>query len=67
LAEYNGNLEAFGRDFRSFFEKQPAENKVWAVVLSSAIYEYFIRYLAAAGGVDPSKEFRIIIVPASRW
>jgi nitrate/nitrite transport system substrate-binding protein len=63
LREYNGNLEAFGRDFRRFFAKQPPERKVWAVVLSSAIYEYFIRYLAAAGGVDPLKEFRIIIVP----
>lgn len=61
--DYNGDLEAFGRDFRNFFEKQPAENKVWAVVLSSAIYEYFVRYLSAAAGVDPLKEFRIIIVP----
>ena len=63
LREYNGNLEAFGQDFRRFFDKQPPERKVWAVVLSSAIYEYFIRYLSAAAGVDPLKEFRIIIVP----
>jgi nitrate/nitrite transport system substrate-binding protein len=56
-------LEEFGRDFRGFFEKQPAENKVWAVVLSSAIYEYFVRYVSAAAGVDPFKEFRVIIVP----
>jgi nitrate/nitrite transport system substrate-binding protein len=59
----DGALEAFGRDFRNYFEKQPAENKVWAVVLSSAIYEYFIRYISAAAGVDPFKEFRVIIVP----
>jgi nitrate/nitrite transport system substrate-binding protein len=61
--EYNGNLEEFGRQFRNFFESQPPEQRVWAVVLSSAIYEYFIRYLAAAAGVEPDKEFRIIIVP----
>jgi nitrate/nitrite transport system substrate-binding protein len=59
----DGALQAFGRDFRSYFEKQPAENKVWAVVLSSSIYEYFIRYISAAAGVDPFKEFRVIIVP----
>jgi nitrate/nitrite transport system substrate-binding protein len=56
-------LEEFGRDFRRYFDKQPPEGKVWAVVLSSAIYEYFIRYLSAAAGVDPFKEFRVIIVP----
>jgi nitrate/nitrite transport system substrate-binding protein len=61
--EYNGNLEAFGKDFRKFFDAQPTEKKVWAVVLSSSIYEYFIRYLSAAAGVDPLKEFRVIIVP----
>ena len=61
--EYNGNLEEFGKQFRAFFDSQPVENKVWAVVLSSAIYEYFVRYISAAAGVDPSKEFRVIIVP----
>jgi len=39
---YNGNLEAFGRDFRNYFDNLPAEQRVWAVVLSSAIYEYFV-------------------------
>lgn len=61
--EYNGNLEEFGRQFRAFFDRQTPENRVWAVVLSSAIYEYFIRYIAAAAGVEPDQEFRIIIVP----
>ena len=61
--EYNGDLEAFGRDLRNYFDKLPAEQRVWAVVLSSAIYEYFVRYLSAAAGVDPLKEFRIIIIP----
>lgn len=59
----DGALEAFGRDFRGYFDKQPPEKKVWAVVLSSAIYEYFVCYLSAAAGVDPLKEFRIIITP----
>jgi len=61
--EYNGNLEEFGRDFRNYFDNLASEKRVWAVVLSSAIYEYFIRYLSAAAGVDPTKEFRIIIIP----
>jgi nitrate/nitrite transport system substrate-binding protein len=60
--EYNGNLEEFGRQFRGFFDSQPLEQRVWAVVLSSAIYEYFVRYLAAAAGVEPDKEFRVVIV-----
>jgi nitrate/nitrite transport system substrate-binding protein len=62
-SDYNGNLEAFGRDFRRYFEGLPSEQRVWAVVLSSAIYEYFVRYVSAAAGVDPLKEFRVIIVP----
>lgn len=61
--EYNGNLEEFGKQFRAFFDSQPSEKRVWAVVLSSAIYEYFVRYISAAAGVDPFKEFRVIIVP----
>jgi nitrate/nitrite transport system substrate-binding protein len=61
--EYNGDLEAFGRDFRHYFDNIPSEQRIWAVVLSSAIYEYFIRYLSAAAGVDPYREFRVIIVP----
>lgn len=61
--EYNGDLEAFGKQFRAYFDSQPPERKVWAVVLSSSIYEYFVRYVSAAAGVDPLKEFRVIIVP----
>lgn len=61
--EYNGDLERFGRDFRSYFDNLPPEQRVWAVVLSSSIYEYFVRYLSAAAGVDPLSEFRIIIIP----
>lgn len=62
-SEYKGDLEAFGRDFRKYFDELPSENRVWAVVLSSAIYEYFVRYLAAAAGVAPDDEFRIVIIP----
>lgn len=61
--EYNGNFEAFGRDFRNYFDRLPPDQRVWAVVLSSAIYEYFVRYISAAAGIDPLKEFRIIIIP----
>lgn len=61
--EYNGDLDAFGQDFRRYFAKIPPEQRVWAVVLSSAIYEYFVRYLAAAAGINPDEEFRIIIIP----
>lgn len=62
-SEYNGNVEEFGRDFRRYFGGLPPDQRIWAVVLSSAIYEYFVRYLSAAVGVDPFKEFRVIIVP----
>jgi nitrate/nitrite transport system substrate-binding protein len=61
--EYGGNLDEFGRDFRGYFDALPPEQRIWAVVLSSAIYEYFARYLSAAAGVDPIQEFRIIIIP----
>lgn len=63
LHEYNGDLDAFGRDFHRYFMSIPAEQRVMAVVLSSAIYEYFVRYLIAGVGINPLEEFRIIIVP----
>lgn len=63
LREYGGNLDEFGRDFRRYFESVPPEQRVCAVVLSSSIYEYFVRYLVAAVGIDPVEEFRIIIIP----
>ncbi|MFQ4137274.1 ABC transporter substrate-binding protein [Nodosilinea sp. PGN35] len=61
--EYGGDLDAFGRDFRNYFAGLSPDRRVWAVVLSSAIYEYFIRYLAAAAGINPLEEFRVIIIP----
>lgn len=63
LREYNGNLEAFGQDFRRYLESIPQTERVMAVVLSSAIYEYFVRYLVAAVGINPDEAFRMIIVP----
>ncbi|OUC15845.1 MAG: twin-arginine translocation pathway signal protein [Alkalinema sp. CACIAM 70d] len=60
---YNGNLEAFGRDLRTYWEKSPLDDRVWAVVLSSSIYEYFVRYLLAAAGINPMSQLRLIITP----
>lgn len=61
--EYNGDLGQFGKDLRTYFEKLPLEERVWAVVLSSSIYEYFVRYLTSAMGINPIDEFRILIIP----
>jgi nitrate/nitrite transport system substrate-binding protein len=33
------------------------------VVLSSSIYEYFLRYLTASMGINPIEEFRLLIIP----
>lgn len=63
LREYNGDLDRFARDFRTYFDSLPSEERIWAVVLSSAIYEYFVRYLAAAVGIDPIATFRLMIIP----
>lgn len=60
---YDGNLEAFGQDLRAHWQSSPLDERVWAVVLSSSIYEYFVRYLLAAVGLDPTKEVRLIITP----
>ncbi|MBL1208355.1 CmpA/NrtA family ABC transporter substrate-binding protein [Geminocystis sp. GBBB08] len=60
---YNGNLDAFGQDLRNFWQKAPLNERVWAVVLSSAIYEYFVRYLVASVGLNPIDELRVIITP----
>jgi nitrate/nitrite transport system substrate-binding protein len=62
--EYNGNFDAMAKDFRTYFEKADSDERVWAVVQSSSIYEYFIRYLAAAAGVNPMEELRILITPS---
>ncbi|MGF1539530.1 MAG: CmpA/NrtA family ABC transporter substrate-binding protein [Pleurocapsa sp.] len=61
--DYQGNLEQFGRDFATYFRQAPPEKRSLAVVLSSAIYEYFVRYLIAATGLNPTEQFRIMITP----
>jgi nitrate/nitrite transport system substrate-binding protein len=61
--EYNGNLGEFETQFQQYFAKQPTEERILATVLSSSIYEYFLRYLAAATGINPDTEFRLIIFP----
>lgn len=61
--DYQEDLEQFGRDFATYFQKAPPEKRALAVVLSSAIYEYFARYLIAATGLDPVEQFRIMITP----
>lgn len=63
LQEYNGNLDTFGQDFRRYFDSLSPDHRIWAVVLSSSVYEYFVRYLAAAAGINPAEEFRVIIIP----
>ncbi|MEG3436165.1 CmpA/NrtA family ABC transporter substrate-binding protein [Pannus brasiliensis CCIBt3594] len=63
LREYNGDLDRFGKDLRGYFDSIPIENRIWAVVLSSSIYEYFVRYLAASMGINPTEEFRLLIIP----
>ncbi len=60
---YEGDLEAFGQDLRTYWEKAPIDSRVWAVVLSSSIYEYFVRYLLAAAGIDSIDQLRLIITP----
>ena len=62
-SSYGGNLDAFGRDLRRYWQTAPLDDRVWAVVLSSSIYEYFVRYLVAAAGIDPLDSLRLIITP----
>jgi len=60
---YRGNLDSFGQDLRNYWQKSPVDAHVWAVVLSSSIYDYFVRYLLAAVGIDPIRQLRLIITP----
>ncbi len=60
---YNGNLEAFGQDLRRYWQSAPLDERVWSVVLSSSIYEYFVRYVVAAAGINPVESLRLIITP----
>ncbi len=61
--DYDGNLEYFGQDLRTYLNQMPMRERVWAVVLSSSIYEYFIRYLVSATGINPVAELRVLVIP----
>lgn len=61
--DYQGNLEAMGADLRGYFENAPTDQKVWAVPLNTAIYEYFVRYLLSVIGLNPVENLRLIITP----
>lgn len=63
LHEYKGDLEKMGHDLKSYFTKLPDNQRNVAVVLSSAIYEYFVRYLLSLSNMNPKEDFRIMIVP----
>ncbi len=63
LSSYSGDLDEFAKDLRSYWQTAPMEDRVWATVLSSSIYEYFIRYLLSAAGINPLEELRSIITP----
>ena len=63
LSSYSGDLDKFAKDLRSYWQTAPMEDRVWATVLSSSIYEYFIRYLLSAAGINPLAELRSIITP----
>ena len=60
---YRGNLDAFGQDLRRYWESAPIDDRIRSVVLSSSIYEYFVRYLLAAAGIDPIESLRLIVTP----
>lgn len=60
---YAGDLESLGRDLRAYWENSPLDDHIWAVVLSSSIYEYFVRYLLATVGINPLTQLRLIITP----
>ncbi|OYQ62614.1 twin-arginine translocation pathway signal protein, partial [Pseudanabaena sp. SR411] len=40
LSIYRGDLDAFGRDLRQYWQTASIDDRVWATVLSSSIYEY---------------------------
>lgn len=63
LHEYKGDLEKLGHDVKGYFQKLADSQKNVAVVLSSAIYEYFVRYLLSLCKMNPLRDFRIMIIP----
>jgi nitrate/nitrite transport system substrate-binding protein len=62
--DYQGDLGKFGQDLQGYWQNSPISERSWGIPLSSAIYEYFARYLVAAIGVDPLSELRLVITPS---
>ncbi|WP_024546330.1 CmpA/NrtA family ABC transporter substrate-binding protein [Picosynechococcus sp. NKBG15041c] len=62
--DYQGDLTQFGQDLQRFWQKSPNNDRSWGIPLSSAIYEYFVRYLVAAVGIDPVQALRLVITPS---
>jgi nitrate/nitrite transport system substrate-binding protein len=62
-SSYQGDLGRFGQDLGQYFSAIPSDQRVWGSVLSSAIYEYLIRYVVAAAGIAPDEAFRLMIQP----
>ncbi|MCC5930637.1 MAG: ABC transporter substrate-binding protein [Cyclobacteriaceae bacterium] len=63
LHEYNGDLETMVKDIKNYFTSLPDSQRNVAVVLSSAIYEYFVRHLLSLGDMNSLRDFRIMIIP----
>ncbi|MDX1971774.1 MAG: CmpA/NrtA family ABC transporter substrate-binding protein [Candidatus Sumerlaeia bacterium] len=63
LYEYAGNIERAGGDLRRHVLALPKDKRVFAVVLSSAIYEYLIRGLFSLAGLRPNEDYRLMIIP----
>ena len=63
LHEYQGDLDRMGNDIRSYFQSVHESRRNVAVVLSSAIYEYFVRNLLSICKMDVMRDFRIMIIP----
>lgn len=63
LHEYKGDLERMGKDIRSYFHSIHESRRNVAVVLSSSIYEYFVRNLLSICKMNVMKDFRIMIIP----
>jgi nitrate/nitrite transport system substrate-binding protein len=62
--DYQQDLDAFGSALRQAWQQSSSLQRSWGVPLSSSIYEYFVRYLIAAIGLDPIKEMRLVITPS---
>lgn len=63
LHEYAGDIGRMASDLRACVHAMPHRDRVFAVVLSSAIYEYLFRGLMGMAGLGPGRDYRLIIIP----